>query len=219
MSFALSGSEFIVRRLLEHGTFRERAQERNVCKMFQAAIDRSIELASLDRTIEHICYPPPNDRRDDEHALASPGENRLWKSPCRRDVMHGVFAEDDLDDWLAAVVPRGTCLLRFSASTLSRLLTFKYEARADDVGSCPCTVDSMLVLATTQDVDRYWREIWPGVPAALHTSVAIAQWLMRIRVKRYNFISLRAVVSCEVWREGTYEGMELVQLFFEDKIQ
>mmetsp|Transcript_67600 Transcript_67600/g.197850 ORF Transcript_67600/g.197850 Transcript_67600/m.197850 type:complete len:206 (-) Transcript_67600:39-656(-) len=199
-------TELLISRIAGHAPFRERASMRGTCKNYRAAIDRDVALELLESIIEDICSTevcPQND---------------TWETPCRRRVLHGAFSDEDLDEWLSGAIPCGRFLLRLAADTLSRILTFKYEPRADDVGDCPCTVEAMPVLTTLVEVDRFWDNLFTTTPAALKENLATAQWLMRILVRRYNFTSLRAVVWCNVWREGMHPGLELVQLFFEDKL-
>eukprot|EP00439_Symbiodinium_sp_Y106_P057969 s224_g8.t1 len=133
-------------------------------------------------------------------------------NPTRRSVLSGVFdAEDDLVEWLGELLPiQG--LLRFEAQTLSRLLTFKItQHRADDVGSCNLTVEEMPVMTVAADVDRFWNQVRSDAPADRRPELQGAQWLMRILVKHFDFIFLRARMSCEAeprpgartWSGGT----------------
>ena len=61
-----------------------------------------------------------------------------------------------------------------------------------------------------------------NIMAYHHPNMKLRSWLLfsisrGILVKHFDFIFLRARMSCEVWRVGTVPGMEFAQIFYQQK--
>mmetsp|Transcript_135479 Transcript_135479/g.377325 ORF Transcript_135479/g.377325 Transcript_135479/m.377325 type:complete len:202 (-) Transcript_135479:49-654(-) len=194
-------SDLLIGRIVQYVAFRHRPALRGVSTLYRAAIDRDVTLTSLEGVLADLCSTGwPVDR--------------TWKSPCRRHVLHGAFEEEVLEQWLDAI-PDWRPLVRLTACTMSKLLTFRYSL-GEDFGESWCTVEAMPVFTAAVEVDLFWAAFLASAPAALRERLAAAQWLMRLLVARYNFAWLHAMLwFCS--REGPEAGIEIAQFFFEDK--
>lgn len=199
-------AESILKHVATAANLRDKAHLRGSCQKFCKVIDNLLTLDLLAASLKDLC--PAGDVED--------CGQEPW-NPTRRSVMSGIFdAEEDLVEWLGELLPiQG--LLRFEAQTLSRLLTFKITHQADDVGTCNLTVEEMPVMTSPAEVDQFWNQVRSDAPADRRPELRGTQWLMRILVKHFDFIFLRARMSCEVYREGTVAGMEFAQIFYQQK--
>eukprot|EP00434_Breviolum_minutum_P012455 symbB.v1.2.010972.t2/scaffold727.1/size198231/17 len=188
------------RSFLTKWELREQAVLYWSCKKVCQVVDGLVSLELLDALLKDLDVDTTEDPI-------------TWSPTCRK--IHAFFEDDELDNWLGDLMVDQRALLPFEAGLLSRLLTFKVPYMADDIGNCPLTVENMTVLTSTAQVKHFWDQLRSAAPREKQEHIARTEWMMSLLVRRFDFIALRVVISCEVWREGTHRGMEFAQIFYQ----
>lgn len=62
-------------------------------------------------------------------------------------------------------------------------------------------------------LNLHCKRIWELSTPIFFSRFFLKHWGLLVR--RFDFIALRVVISCEVWREGTHRGMEFAQIFYQ----